>query len=78
VVPDDTFGGRKLAYYQANGAISSQIDTAEKEFLVSQGDVTLKTADNATMWNEMLRARGYVGIMSGMRIQFWKFVGVKP
>ena len=79
IPPESTqYNDAKMDYYRSQGTTSDEINTAEQEFLVGRIEVTLKTADNSTMWDQLLRALGYTGNLTGMRKQFWQDVGVLP
>lgn len=57
-----------LAYYQANGATSDDIDDAEYEFLLAQGADAGHVND---MWFSMLTNLGYSGALDDMKHDFW-------
>jgi len=58
-----------LAFYQANGATSNQMNDAEVEFLSAQGVVVTDHLND--MWFRFLRGSGYYGSMNDMMYQFW-------
>lgn len=62
-----------LAYYQANGATSPQLNDAEREFLLVQGAAPAQIND---MWFEMLRGLGLTGALSDMQLEFWATGGI--
>ncbi len=58
----------KLAYYQANGATSGNLDDAEYEFLVA---VPITKGNINDMWFTHLRALLLTGTLTEMRDSFW-------
>jgi len=62
----------KLAFYQANGATSNDLQDAAREWLILEG---FTPQHNQDMFFEYLRANGYVGDYSDMKTQFWKDQG---
>ena len=57
-----------LQYYKDNGALSSDINDAEREFLEGNGSDPATIND---MWYQLLRDRGAVGSLSDMLKEFW-------
>ena len=57
-----------LAYYQANGGTSADINDAEYEFLVAQGVTPAQLQD---MWYELLTTLGFTGALTDMMWSFW-------
>jgi len=62
----------KLAFYQAGGALSDDMQDAQREWLILEG---FAPESNQDMFYEYLRANGYVGDYSDMKSQFWKDQG---
>ncbi len=60
-------------HYQTNGATSSDLGTAEYEFLIANGATPAHRQD---MWYELLRAAGYTGSLNDMLLPFWLAGGV--
>jgi len=63
------FNNCKLLFYQNNGATSSDLQDAQREWLIIEG---FPPESNQDMFFEYLRANGYVGNYSDMKTQFWK------
>jgi len=58
----------KLAFFQANGATSPDLQDAQREWLTLQG---LPPEHNQDMFFNFLKSQGYVGSYSDMSTQFW-------
>ena len=68
-----TLADMLVKYYQANGATSSALTTAEREFLLARGVTNAESI--ADMWVEFFVAEGYAGSLhQGMR-DFWLING---
>lgn len=58
----------KLEFFQANGATSSDLQDAQREWLIIAG---LAPEHNQDMFNQYLLDNGYTGAYSDMSTQFW-------
>ena len=59
-----------LAFYQANGATSGVLGTAEKEFLLAQG---ASGTSVTTLWEDFLTTvQGYSGTLNDKLAQYWE------
>ena len=77
---NDVYGGN-IAYYQANGATSNDLDDAEREFLIANGGVNPvgdPQQHENDMWFYMLGIFGYTGALDDRQLKFWEGGGVIP
>ncbi len=64
-----------LAYYQANGATSGDMQDAELQFLLARVEVTVQESLQ-DMWHIYLGARGFTGSLDDRRLAFWVAGGI--
>lgn len=57
-----------LTWYQTNGALSDDLQDAELEFLVNQGQAPRDLQD---MWFLFLGGLGHTGALDDRRYQYW-------
>ena len=60
-----------LAYYQANGATSGQINDAEVEWLKLQIVAPLEGEQLNDLWFQYLRELGHTGALNDMQTAYW-------
>lgn len=64
-------GGAKdglLTYYQTNGATATDLQDAERQFLIARG---ISNGDLDDMWETYLVGKGYLGSVADMKMIFW-------
>ena len=64
-----------VTYYQANGAVSDDLQDAELEFLQALV-VPVAAGSLQDMWLEFLGVQGFIGALDDRRAAFWANGGV--
>lgn len=65
-----------LTYYQAGGAVSNDLNGAEREYLLAQGAVEAQLQD---MWFEYLGSIGHSGSLDDRKYSYWgDIIGLDP